>query len=145
MHDLPGGGQIETSLYLLCKAMKEDATVGISGESADEVFGGIASAVDAWFAAWAEQDAVARDTALRRVTSPDVRFRDRFSVVDGAVELSAQIAAYHQFMPGLRIARDGDLRRCQGTVLVDWIARDADGTERGRGTNVFTLNRQTRI
>src|SRR5438105_3377802 len=35
-----GGGQIETSLYLLCKAMKEDATVGISGESADEVFGG---------------------------------------------------------------------------------------------------------
>jgi asparagine synthase (glutamine-hydrolysing) len=40
MHDLPGGGQIETSLYLLCKAMKEDATVGISGESADEVFGG---------------------------------------------------------------------------------------------------------
>jgi len=40
MHGLPGGGQIETSLYLLCKAMKEDATVGISGESADEVFGG---------------------------------------------------------------------------------------------------------
>lgn len=40
MHDLPAGGQIETSLYLLCKVMKEDATVGISGESADEVFGG---------------------------------------------------------------------------------------------------------
>ena len=40
MHDLPAGGQIETSLYLLCKAMKADATVAISGESADEVFGG---------------------------------------------------------------------------------------------------------
>lgn len=40
MHDLPAGGQIETSLYLLCKAMKQDAVVGISGESADEVFGG---------------------------------------------------------------------------------------------------------
>jgi asparagine synthase (glutamine-hydrolysing) len=40
MHDLPAVGQIETSLYLLCKAMKADATVGISGESADEVFGG---------------------------------------------------------------------------------------------------------
>jgi asparagine synthase (glutamine-hydrolysing) len=39
-HDLPAGGQIETSLYLLCKAMKEDATVALSGESADEVFGG---------------------------------------------------------------------------------------------------------
>jgi asparagine synthase (glutamine-hydrolysing) len=39
-HDLPTTGEIETSLYLLCKAMKEHATVGISGESADEVFGG---------------------------------------------------------------------------------------------------------
>ena len=39
-HDLPAGGQIETSLYLLCKAMKKDATVALSGESADEVFGG---------------------------------------------------------------------------------------------------------
>lgn len=39
-HDLPAGGQIETSLYLLCKAMKHDSTVALSGESADEVFGG---------------------------------------------------------------------------------------------------------
>ncbi|HEU5226644.1 MAG TPA: asparagine synthase (glutamine-hydrolyzing), partial [Ktedonobacteraceae bacterium] len=39
-HDLPAGGQIETSLYLLCKAMKQDSTVALSGESADEVFGG---------------------------------------------------------------------------------------------------------
>lgn len=39
-HDLPGMGQLETSLYLLFKAMKQDATVTLSGESADEVFGG---------------------------------------------------------------------------------------------------------
>jgi len=39
-HDLPTTGEIETSLYLLCKAMKEHAVVGISGEAADEVFGG---------------------------------------------------------------------------------------------------------
>lgn len=29
-----------SSLYLLFKAMKQDATVALSGESADEVFGG---------------------------------------------------------------------------------------------------------
>lgn len=40
VHDLPGMGQIETSLYLLFKTMKQDATVAISGESADEIFGG---------------------------------------------------------------------------------------------------------
>lgn len=39
-HDLPAGGQIETSLYLLFKTMKQHATVALSGESADEVFGG---------------------------------------------------------------------------------------------------------
>lgn len=39
-HDLPAGGQIETSLYLLFRAMRQDAVVAISGESADEVFGG---------------------------------------------------------------------------------------------------------
>ncbi len=39
-HDLPAIGQLETSLYLLFKEMKRDATVAISGESADEVFGG---------------------------------------------------------------------------------------------------------
>jgi asparagine synthase (glutamine-hydrolysing) len=38
--DLPLMGEIATSLYLLFKAMKRDATVALSGESADEVFGG---------------------------------------------------------------------------------------------------------
>ncbi len=39
-HDEPGFGQLETSLYLLCREMKKLATVALSGESADEVFGG---------------------------------------------------------------------------------------------------------
>ncbi|GCE50894.1 asparagine synthase (glutamine-hydrolysing) [Thermosporothrix hazakensis] len=39
-HDRPGMGQMSTSLYLLFKAIKSQATVALSGESADEVFGG---------------------------------------------------------------------------------------------------------
>lgn len=38
--DLPLMGEIATSLYLLFKEMKRDAKVALSGESADEVFGG---------------------------------------------------------------------------------------------------------
>ncbi|MEV2454250.1 asparagine synthase (glutamine-hydrolyzing) [Paenibacillus larvae] len=38
--DLPGVGELETSLYLLFKEMKKEATVALSGESADEVFSG---------------------------------------------------------------------------------------------------------
>lgn len=39
-HDTPMVGQMNTSLYLLFKAMKQEATVALSGESADEIFGG---------------------------------------------------------------------------------------------------------
>lgn len=38
--DYPAMGQAGTSLYLLFKAMKRNAKVALSGESADEVFGG---------------------------------------------------------------------------------------------------------
>jgi asparagine synthase (glutamine-hydrolysing) len=39
--DLPTGmGDMDASLYLLCKAIKERSTVALSGESADEIFGG---------------------------------------------------------------------------------------------------------
>lgn len=38
--DLPSLGEMDTSLYLLFKAVREQSTVALSGESADEVFGG---------------------------------------------------------------------------------------------------------
>jgi asparagine synthase (glutamine-hydrolysing) len=39
--DVPMGlGEMDTSLYLLCKAIRERSTVALSGESADEIFGG---------------------------------------------------------------------------------------------------------
>ncbi|NPV91215.1 MAG: asparagine synthase (glutamine-hydrolyzing) [Firmicutes bacterium] len=38
--DLPGMVDIDSSLYLFCREIKREATVALSGESADEVFGG---------------------------------------------------------------------------------------------------------
>ena len=38
--DLPGMADIDSSLYLFCKEIKKDATVALSGECADEMFGG---------------------------------------------------------------------------------------------------------
>lgn len=38
--DLPGMADIDSSLYLFCQAIKKDATVALSGECADEIFGG---------------------------------------------------------------------------------------------------------
>ncbi|KUK82539.1 MAG: Asparagine synthetase [Pelotomaculum thermopropionicum] len=39
-NDLPGMADIDASLLLFCREIKKDATVALSGESADEVFGG---------------------------------------------------------------------------------------------------------
>ncbi|MDB5084774.1 MAG: hypothetical protein JWN30_1660 [Bacilli bacterium] len=38
--DLPGMTDVDSSLLLFCRAIKRDATVALSGECADEVFGG---------------------------------------------------------------------------------------------------------
>ncbi len=52
--DLPGMADIDISLYLFCKEIKKDATVALSGEAADEVFGGYP-----WFH---REDALQADT-----------------------------------------------------------------------------------
>lgn len=39
-NDLPGMADIDSSLYLFCKAVRKQATVALSGECADEIFGG---------------------------------------------------------------------------------------------------------
>ena len=38
--DLPSWGEMDLSLYLLCKGIRRHCTVALSGESADEIFGG---------------------------------------------------------------------------------------------------------
>jgi asparagine synthase (glutamine-hydrolysing) len=38
--DLPGMADVDTSLYLFCREIKKGATVALSGECADEIFGG---------------------------------------------------------------------------------------------------------
>jgi len=95
--------------------------------------------VDTWFALWNEPDAAAREATLGRIATRKVRFRDRYSRLDGIDELVAHIGASHRFMPGIHLKRRGDVRHCQGTVLVDWVARSSDGQEKSSGTSVVVL------
>ena len=112
---------------------------------ADEVHGNASSVVDAWFAAWAIADDTHRDGELARIAAARVRFRDRFSLLEGLPDLTAHISASQRFMPGVRLRRTGDVRHCQGTVLADWVAEASDGTARMSGTNVFTFDADGRI
>jgi uncharacterized protein YndB with AHSA1/START domain len=102
-------------------------------------------AADAWFAAWSEPDSARREAMLADLVTDDVRFRDRYSLIEGIEDLKPHLAAVHVFMPGSRLRRSGAVRHCQGTVLADWILNGADGAERGGGTNVFTLAPDGRV
>ena len=120
-------------LALLCNAV------------ANEAFNGATDVVDTWFSTWSDADASGRDAALDRVASPDIEFRDQFSMVIGVDDLRPHLAAVHKFMPAMRLTRNGAIRQCQGVVLADWVAHAGDGNERGRGTNVFVLAPDGRI
>jgi hypothetical protein len=112
---------------------------------ANEIHGNAGELVDAWFAAWAEPDEVARKVTLDAIAAPDVTMRDRFSCVTGMDELMPHLAAAQSHMPGLRMSRMGEARHCQGTVIAEWTATGPDGAARGQGTNVFTLGPDGRI
>jgi uncharacterized protein YndB with AHSA1/START domain len=107
---------------------------------ADVVSTGAADLVDAWFKVWGEPNEAAREQTLAKLATRGVRVRDRYSVLDGIADLSPHIAASQRFMPGIRLERRGEVRHCQGTLLVDWVALGPDGAQRGTGSNVFDLN-----
>ena len=111
----------------------------------DEVHAGAEGIADRWFSAWAIAEDAEREKALVHLVMPNVRFRDRFALIDGAAELSAHVAASIRFMPGIRMQRKGAVRHCQGVMLADWVALGSDGAERMRGTNVFVLAPDGRI
>jgi uncharacterized protein YndB with AHSA1/START domain len=106
---------------------------------ADEINGGAAATIDAWFDAWAEPDALTREKTLGGIASPNILFHDRYSNINGLAELFPHIAAAQHFMPGMRMKRAGDVRHCQGTVLADFAVVGPDGAERASGTNVFVF------
>jgi asparagine synthase (glutamine-hydrolysing) len=78
--DLPTGmGDMDASLYLLCKAIRERSTVALSGESADEIFGGYRQFHDprvqrAHAYPWIALDEMRFDAA-DTILHPDVRWK----------------------------------------------------------------------
>ena len=112
---------------------------------ANEVHARAGAVVDGWFSAWGDPNDGSSERQLADVAGTAVRFSDRFSAIDGLTELVAHIGAYQKFMPGLRLERRGDVRHCQGTLLVEWAAVGPDGKDTSSGINVFLLGADGRI
>jgi uncharacterized protein YndB with AHSA1/START domain len=104
-----------------------------------------AERVDALFSAWAEADGGARRALLDQAVTPGVVFRDAHSATTGIDDLHAHLAAAQLHMPGIRLAREGELQQCQGTAVARWVATAADGGVKARGTNVYELAPDGRI
>ena len=123
--DLPMGiGDMDASLYLLFKAIREQSTVALSGESADEIFGG-----------------------YRQFHDPAVQKTDAFpwiaignSPVDGAGEL---------LTPALRSALDLDTyvndRYTDAVAEVTRLEEEDEFTHRMRVMSYLHLTRFVRI
>ncbi len=112
---------------------------------ANHVHSNLPELVDEWFGLWVDKDAASRSGTLARIATPGVTFHDRYSALEGALEVEKHVGASQRFMPGLRMERRGDVRHCLGTALADWIALGPDGAERMRGTNVFVLGGHGKI
>ena len=104
-----------------------------------------ATRVDRFFALWREPDAARRAAELAELATEALVFHDAWSAIAGRDELVPHIGAAQFHMPGMVLARDGDVHACQGVAIVRWAIRGADGVERGRGANVFEFAPDGRI
>ena len=70
---------------------------------ADIVNANAGTLVDQWFTAWNSADAPARRGLLHSFSAPGVRFRDKYSRLDGVDEIDAHLDAARRFMPGIEL------------------------------------------
>jgi asparagine synthase (glutamine-hydrolysing) len=91
--DLPGWGDLDTSMYHLFRAVRGGCTVALSGESADEMFGGYTWQVDdryiqhtsfPWMYARHQPQTLLRDE-IRREIQPEVYEAERYREALGEV------------------------------------------------------------
>lgn len=79
--DVPGMADVDSSLYLFCKEVKKEKTVTLTGECADEIFGGYP-----WFF---------REDALKSGTFPwSIAISERQQILNPAISKKVDLKSY---------------------------------------------------
>ncbi|MFF0452909.1 asparagine synthase (glutamine-hydrolyzing) [Nocardia africana] len=125
--DLPGWGEMDVSLFLLFNKVRDYSTVALSGESADEIFGGYpyftdpaARAFDGfpWLAGKQGPSALLRED-VRRAVDPEGYLRQRYAAaVAEAPTLDGESD------------QDADIRRISYLALTRWLVALLDRKDR---------------
>lgn len=152
LHDDADGTRLEFCHRLPDEKLRDQHVPGwryhlavFANVTANEHHGNAATIVDQWFDAFAEQDPDKRMELLANCAAKGVTLRDPYACLNGLSELHGHISNTLVHMPGIRMQRSGQVRHCQGTMLVDWSAADDDGTVRMQGCNVVTLDHNRKI
>lgn len=147
LSELPDGTKVHLRHDVPTAAVRDEHTQGwryqlslFANVVAREINARAQDRVDSFFEAWGDPEESSRRWRVEASTTADVSFRDSYSCVTGQDELLAHLAATRIHMPGMTIARDGDVRECQGTAIVHWIAKGPDGAVAGKGMNVFEFS-----
>ncbi len=113
--DMPGMADIDSSLLLFCKYVKKDMTVSLTGECADEIFGGYP-----WFF---------REDALNSNTFPwSIALNERQELLNESIGSKVNLKQYI------------DYRYNQSLDEVDILDSDSDETAEKRKISYLTLN-----
>lgn len=113
--DMPGMADVDSSLLLLCKNVKEHATVALTGECADEIFGGYP-----WFF---------REDALQSKTFPwSINIAGRQHLLNENIEKKVDLKSYI------------DTRYNESLSEVELLETDTDETKEKRKISYLTMN-----
>ena len=113
--DLPGMADVDSSLLLFCKNVKKEATVSITGECADEIFGGYP-----WFF---------REDALNSGTFPwSINIKQRQHLLNPDIETKIDLKQYIDF------------RYNESLNEVELLDTDTNETKQKRQITYLTIN-----
>ena len=113
---------------------------------AKEAHAAASAQADRFFACWAETDAPSAH-GLASWPSPPRTSRSgiRTRAPPASTTSSPTSARRRGSCRASSSSGRATARQCQGTALVDWVVKAADGSQRARGTNVFDLAPDGRI
>ncbi|MEJ2540714.1 MAG: SRPBCC domain-containing protein [Gemmatimonadota bacterium] len=100
--------------------------------------------VDAFVAAWNEEDPGRRRSLLEECWTPEGLFVDRMGYVPGRDALDTFIANAQRFMPGVALERTGPVRETHGRVHFPWRLTGPDGVI-GEGLDVGRMDGEGRF